>query len=119
MEADMTDEDWHQVEPDEEYFLVSTKNRNRKTQGNKSPQFGQNLGFISLCFILYLQSGRIQESLPNTDVEHLNLPKDRKIKVYADYDVINKNLNHSRFEIVDNMQEADILWLMSHFKDFR
>ena len=30
MEADMTDEDWHQVEPDEEYFLVSTKNRNRK-----------------------------------------------------------------------------------------
>ena len=23
MEADMTDEDWHQVEPDEEYFLVS------------------------------------------------------------------------------------------------
>ena len=25
MEADMTDEDWHQVEPDEEYFLVSVK----------------------------------------------------------------------------------------------
>ena len=25
MEVDMTDEDWHQVEPDEEYFLVSEK----------------------------------------------------------------------------------------------
>ena len=24
-EVDMTDEDWHQVEPDEEYFLVSSK----------------------------------------------------------------------------------------------
>ena len=23
-EVDMTDEDWHQVEPDEEYFLVSS-----------------------------------------------------------------------------------------------
>ena len=26
MEVDMTDEDWHQVEPDEEYFLVSCSN---------------------------------------------------------------------------------------------
>ena len=24
MEVDMTDEDWHQVEPDEEYFLVNS-----------------------------------------------------------------------------------------------
>ena len=24
MEVDMTDEDWHQVEPDEEYFLVDS-----------------------------------------------------------------------------------------------
>merc|ERR1711894_323647 len=43
MEVDMTDEDWHQVEPDEEYFL----------------------------------SGRIRETLPNTDVKHLDLPTDR------------------------------------------
>ena len=52
-------------------------------------------------------------------MKHLDLPTDRKIKVYADYDVINKNLHHSRFEVVENMEEADVLWLMSHFKDFR
>ena len=53
------------------------------------------------------------------DVNQLDLPIDRKIKVYADYDVINKNLNHPRFQVVDDMAEADVLWLMSHFKDFR
>ena len=48
----------------------------------------------------------------------MDLPPGR-IKVYADYDVINKNLHHPGFEIVENMNEADVLWLMSHFKDFR
>ena len=67
----------------------------------------------------YFLSGRIKESLPNTSVEPIELPSDRKLKVYADYDVINNNLHHERFEIVQSMEEADILWLMSHFKDFR
>ena len=49
----------------------------------------------------------------------MQLPSDRKINVYADYDVINQNLHHPKFQVVDNMQEADVLWLMSHFKDFR
>ena len=49
----------------------------------------------------------------------MQLPSDRKINVYADYNVINQNLHHPKFQVVDNMQEADVLWLMSHFKDFR
>ena len=66
----------------------------------------------------YFMSGRISESLPNTDIEPKDLPSD-KIKVYADYEVIKQNLNHPTFEVVENMNEADVLWLMSHFKDFR
>ena len=49
----------------------------------------------------------------------MELPADRTIKVYADYAVINQNLHHPRFEIVDSPDDADVLWLMSHFKDFR
>ena len=28
-------------------------------------------------------------------------------------------LTHPRFVLVDNREDADILWLMEHFKDFR
>jgi len=67
----------------------------------------------------YFLTGRTQESLPNLNIEIKELPIQRKINVYADYDVINNNLRHTRFRIVENIEEADIIWLMSHFKDFK
>ena len=57
--------------------------------------------------------------MPNLDVELLALPAEKTIKVFAEYDVINHNLHHSRFEVVESPEDADILWLMAHFKDFR
>jgi tubulin--tyrosine ligase-like protein 12 len=47
------------------------------------------------------------------------LPTDRKLKVFSGYDVINRNLHHPRFEVVQTEEEADILWLSHHFKTFK
>ena len=66
-----------------------------------------------------LQSGRLLETLPADDFEIAPLPSDRKIRVYAEYRFIGQYLKHPRFEMVDNMEEADILWITKHFKDFK
>ena len=64
------------------------------------------------------QEGRAVEELPDTDfmLEPV-VPQD--IKVYSDYDVIRNNLTDSRYQFVDNMNEADILWLTYHYLNFR
>lgn len=59
------------------------------------------------------------ETLPSTDVEIPDLPKDRPIRTYVEYTFIRDFLKHPRFELVDNPDEAEILWLSSHFKDFK
>ena len=47
------------------------------------------------------------------------LPTDRRIKVYAEYVYIGKNLKHPRFEMVETAEEADVLWLTKSYKKFR
>ena len=66
----------------------------------------------------FFGSGREMETLPDLTVTFPELPSDRKIKVYAEYEYIRSNLSDPRFELTDNMAEADILWLSSHFKDY-
>jgi len=66
----------------------------------------------------FWQSARQSESLPDTAVTIPSLPSDRAIKVYSEYPFINQNLSHPRFSMTDNMADADILWLSSHFKEF-
>jgi len=66
----------------------------------------------------FFLAARTMETLPDSSVEIPPLPEDRKIKVYSEYEFINRNLTHSRFEIVEGMGDADVLWLTSHFKDF-
>jgi len=67
----------------------------------------------------FFAAGREAESLPDLNAPVTPLPTDRKIKVYAEYKVIVENLKHPRFEIVHHPADADILWLMEHFKDFK
>ena len=38
--------------------------------------------------------------------------------MYAEYEFIRDNLTDSRFEVTENIFDADILWLGSHFKDY-
>jgi len=66
----------------------------------------------------FFMSNRETETLPDPSISIPDLPKDRKIKVYAEYEYINNFLTAPRFEVTHNMAEADILWLGSHFKDY-
>jgi len=66
----------------------------------------------------FFSASRQNETLPDLSVTFPPPPKDRKIKVYAEYKYIGANLKHPRFEMVENPAEADILWLQSHFKDY-
>lgn len=69
----------------------------------------------------YFLAGHIEETLPNLE-ENASGPiidGNRPLKVYSEYTFINQHLNDSAFEIVDNEQEADILWLTKHFKGFK
>lgn len=66
----------------------------------------------------YFLSGHIDESLPeNLDV--IRVDTDRKLKVFSEYSYVNNYLTDSAFEIIDNEDEADILWLVSHYKKYK
>jgi len=65
------------------------------------------------------QSARQNETLPSDDFQAQPLPSERQIAVYAEYEPIRVNLKHPRFKVVDNEEEADILWYTKHFKDFK
>ncbi|XP_073238294.1 tubulin--tyrosine ligase-like protein 12 [Porites lutea] len=44
---------------------------------------------------------------------------DKIYRVFTDVVEVKKNLTHPRFVQVDNKEDADILWIRGHFKDFR
>jgi len=66
----------------------------------------------------FWESARQAESLPDFAASIPPLPADRPIQVYSEYPFINQNLTHPRFQLTDNMADADVLWLSTHFKEF-
>ncbi|XP_072929780.1 tubulin--tyrosine ligase-like protein 12 [Epargyreus clarus] len=66
----------------------------------------------------YFLEGHIVESVPAAD-----FTKEKsisgKLKVYSEYEYVNQYLTHPEFEIVDNETDADILWYINHFKDYK
>ncbi|XP_068236144.1 tubulin--tyrosine ligase-like protein 12 isoform X2 [Palaemon carinicauda] len=73
----------------------------------------------SYSLLFPIEYGRINETLPDPYLEVKDLPTDREIRVYADYEYVCKYLTDPRFVFTDCQQDADILWLSEHFKDFR
>lgn len=61
--------------------------------------------------------GHIEESLP-ADVSPPIVDISRPLKVYTTYIYIRQYLNDPAFELVDDENDADILWLTTHFKHF-
>ena len=84
-EVKMTHINWHQEQPDTEFF----------------------------------KSGRLVESIPEHGTKVKPLPRDRKLRVYSQYQVTSENLSHPGFEIVEGKDEADVLWLRESFKTFK
>jgi tubulin--tyrosine ligase-like protein 12 len=66
----------------------------------------------------YFLDGHIKESLPLTTVVPF-VDANRPLKVYSEYEYVRDYLTDPCFEIVDNEQEADVLWLTQHFKLFK
>ncbi|XP_055696873.1 tubulin--tyrosine ligase-like protein 12 [Phlebotomus papatasi] len=68
----------------------------------------------------YFLGGRArEESLPDGEIEGPEINANRPLKVYADYSFVQKYLTDEAFEIVKSPEEADVLWLSSHFKDYK
>ncbi|XP_072745998.1 tubulin--tyrosine ligase-like protein 12 isoform X2 [Anoplolepis gracilipes] len=78
------DENFEQIEPDVNYFLV----------------------------------GHVCENLPET-MDKLKADTSKKLKVFSHYDNVINYLTDPAFEITDNEEEANILWLMSHYKMYK
>ena len=47
------------------------------------------------------------------------LPKKDTYNVYTDVAVVAKSVKEPKFRLVENPEEADILWIAEHFKDFK
>ncbi|KAI9579524.1 hypothetical protein GQX74_006061 [Glossina fuscipes] len=47
-----------------------------------------------------------------------SISRDEPLKVYAEYSFVKQYLTSSYFVLVDGVEQADILWLTKHFKDF-
>ena len=67
----------------------------------------------------FWQSARETETLPHPDTPVTPLTRDSPVRVFSEYEFIGANLTDPRFTMTDNMADADILWLRTHFKQFR
>lgn len=67
----------------------------------------------------YFLDGHIEESLPDATAPSPSVDLNGPLKVYTTYSMVQQYLTDPSFELVDNEQEADILWLTTHFKLYR
>ena len=67
-----------------------------------------------LIYQVYTRS----ETLPDPAAA-IQLPTDRKVRVYADMAQVRTFLTDGRFVIVDQEETADIVWTKSSIRDFR
>lgn len=76
-----------------------------------------------MCFVVFLLSqdwqGEVYPTLENTESTASKPNSDRIYHVFTDVQQVKEFLTHPRFVLVDNREEADILWIRQHFKDFR
>ena len=68
--------------------------------------------------VSFFESSRTNETVPDENAVILPL-EPTKIKVYSQYQPICDHLKDPAFEIVDEKENADILWLTTHFKTFK
>jgi tubulin--tyrosine ligase-like protein 12 len=65
----------------------------------------------------YFLHGRIEESLPEASKAPI-VDRNEPVKVFSDYEFVNKYLTDPAFEIVSESEKAQILWFTKHFKGF-
>ncbi|XP_036146193.1 tubulin--tyrosine ligase-like protein 12 isoform X2 [Monomorium pharaonis] len=66
----------------------------------------------------YFLAGHIPENLPE-NLDAVRVDSGKKLKVFSQYSYVNDYLTDSAFEITENEDEADVLWLVSHYKTYK
>lgn len=67
----------------------------------------------------YFLDGHIEESLPHANASAPAIDRSRPLRVYTTYSMVQQHLNDPLFQVVENEEDADILWLTSHFKTYK
>lgn len=52
-------------------------------------------------------------------LEEVLLPTNRQIKVWSDDPCVRQYLTYDRFILTDDRGEADIIWNLSHIRDYK
>lgn len=76
--------------------------------------------FFCIFSIFHKKTARADETLPSDgkSVEKITISSDR-VNVFTDIQSLKSNLTDERFIIVDDIEKADIRFLMNHFKDYK
>ncbi|CEF62530.1 Tubulin--tyrosine ligase-like protein 12 [Strongyloides ratti] len=71
----------------------------------------------------YFTLGRIPDHIPSDEVQAKCKPfiynKDKPIRLYDNDQQLFSNLKDIKVEFVDNIYEADVIWLRHHFSEFK
>lgn len=67
----------------------------------------------------YFLDGHIEESLPIATATSPQIDRTRPLRVYTAYSMVQQHLNDPAFQVVEREEEADILWLTTHFKTYK
>lgn len=67
----------------------------------------------------YFLAGHVEESLPVSSTESPRVDTSKPLKVFTTYALIRQFLTDTAFQIVDSEDDADILWLTTHFKTYK
>ncbi|XP_029018907.1 tubulin--tyrosine ligase-like protein 12 isoform X2 [Betta splendens] len=59
-----------------------------------------------------------KEQLP-VEIQPHTVPQDKALKVYSNMSQVRSNLTHPRFQLTEEQEEADIIWVYDHIKDYR
>lgn len=110
-EEDLTHVDPQQDEPPRYFFLSGRFKESKPDESVEAEDQQHHTSFTP--------SGRMNETLPDGSVEAEELPSHRPLKVYTEYEYVRQYLTDERFAVTESREEADILWLNEHFKDFK
>jgi len=70
--------------------------------------------------LAYFQTGRQDELLPNLPNNNwTSITKTELINVFTDLAEVKLNLNDPKFNHVDEISQADIIFVRKHFKDYK
>uniref|UniRef100_A0AC35FU42 Tubulin--tyrosine ligase-like protein 12 n=1 Tax=Panagrolaimus sp. PS1159 TaxID=55785 RepID=A0AC35FU42_9BILA len=67
----------------------------------------------------YFTSGRTPEQLPTKQVSPQERNPENTLKIYCDHSQLIEKLQNVKYELVEKMEDADVIWLQKHFHDYK